>query len=97
MTVGQVAATPLIWLVRAYQLVLSPMTPATCRYYPSCSAYAVTALRRHGLFRGTWLTLRRLGRCHPWTPGGVDHVPPLPGQPSDEELVARHIPHETTT
>lgn len=97
MTFGQVAAKPLVWLVRAYQLVLSPLTPATCRYYPSCSAYAVTALSRHGLFRGTWLTLRRLGRCHPWTPGGVDHVPPLPGQPSDEELVARHIPHETTT
>ena len=97
MTVGQVAAKPLIWLVRAYQVVLSPMTPATCRYFPSCSAYAVTALSRHGLFRGTWLTIRRLGRCHPWSPGGVDHVPPLPGQPSDEELVARHIPHETTT
>lgn len=97
MTMSQVAAKPLVWLVRAYQLVLSPMLPASCRYYPSCSAYAVTALRRHGLFRGTWLTLRRLGRCHPWTPGGVDHVPPLPGQPSDEELVARHIPHETTT
>jgi putative membrane protein insertion efficiency factor len=97
MTMGQVAAKPLVWLVRAYQLVLSPLTPATCRYYPSCSAYAVTALSRHGLFRGTWLTIRRLGRCHPWTPGGVDHVPPLPGHPSDEELVARHIPHETTT
>jgi hypothetical protein len=97
MTVGQVAAKPLIWLVRAYQLVLSPMTPATCRYYPSCSAYAVTALSRHGLFRGTWLTIRRLGRCHPWSPGGVDHVPPLPGQPRDEDLVARHIPPETTT
>ena len=97
MTMGQVAAKPLVWLVRAYQLVLSPLTPATCRFYPSCSAYAVTALTRHGLFRGTWLTIRRLGRCHPWTPGGVDHVPPLPGQPSDEELVARHIPHETTT
>ena len=97
MTFGQVAAKPLVWLVRAYQLVLSPLTPATCRYYPSCSAYAVTALSRHGLFRGTWLPLRRVGRCHPWTPGGVDHVPPLPGQPSDEELVARHIPHETTT
>lgn len=97
MTMGQVAAKPLVWLVRAYQLVLSPLTPATCRFYPSCSAYAVTALTRHGLFRGTWLAVRRLGRCHPWTPGGVDHVPPLPGQPSDEELIARHIPHETTT
>lgn len=97
MTFGQVAAKPLVWLVRAYQIVLSPLTPATCRFYPSCSAYAVTALSRHGLFRGTWLTIRRLGRCHPWTAGGVDHVPALPGQPSDEELIARHIPHETTT
>ena len=97
MTMGQVAAKPLVWLVRAYQLVLSPLTPTTCRFFPSCSAYAVTALSRHGLFRGSWLAIRRLGRCHPWTPGGVDHVPPLPGQPSDEELIARHIPHETTT
>lgn len=97
MTLGQVAAKPFVWLVRAYQLVLSPMTPPSCRYYPSCSAYAVTALSRHGIFRGTWLTLRRLGRCNPWSPGGVDHVPALPGQPDDGELIARHIPHETTT
>ena len=97
MSLGQVAAKPLVWLVRAYQLVLSPMRPATCRYYPSCSAYAVTALTRYGVLRGTWLTIRRLGRCNPWSPGGVDHVPALPGQPDDADLVARHIPHETTT
>jgi putative membrane protein insertion efficiency factor len=83
--------------VRTYQLFVSPLTPATCRFYPSCSAYAVTALSRHGVFRGTWLTIRRLGRCHPWTAGGVDHVPALPGEPDDEDLVARHIPPETTT
>lgn len=87
----------IVALLRAYRLVVSPLYGPTCRYYPSCSAYAVTALSRHGLFRGTWLTIRRLGRCHPWTPGGVDHVPALPGQPSDEELIARHIPPETTT
>jgi putative membrane protein insertion efficiency factor len=75
-SVTRTIALPLIWVIRAYQLVISPMRPPTCRYYPSCSAYAVTALERHGLARGTWLAVRRLLRCHPWTPGGVDHVPP---------------------
>ncbi|MBK6885184.1 MAG: membrane protein insertion efficiency factor YidD [Tetrasphaera sp.] len=75
MTPGQVLAQPLIWLIRLYQMVISPLTPPSCRYYPSCSAYAVTALRRFGLVRGSWLAARRLARCHPWAPGGVDHVP----------------------
>lgn len=75
-SVTRTLALPLIWVIRAYQLIISPMRPPTCRYYPSCSAYAVTALERHGLARGTWLAVRRLLRCHPWTPGGVDHVPP---------------------
>lgn len=66
----------LIGLVRLYQLVVSPWTPPSCRYYPSCSQYAVVAVQRHGAVRGTWLAVRRLGRCHPWTPGGVDDVPP---------------------
>lgn len=68
-------ALPLIALIRVYQLVISPMTPPSCRFYPSCSAYAVTALERFGPIRGSWLAIRRLGRCHPWNPGGVDHVP----------------------
>ena len=68
-------AAPLIGLLRFYQLFISPLTPPTCRYYPSCSAYAVTALRRFGPFRGGYLAARRLLRCHPWTAGGVDHVP----------------------
>jgi len=63
----------LLWL---YQHLVSPLTPATCRYFPSCSQYAVVAIRRHGALRGTWLAGRRLLRCHPWTPGGVDDVPP---------------------
>ena len=66
----------LLLLVRGYQLFISPLLGPRCRFYPSCSAYAVTALRTHGALRGSWLAVRRLGRCHPWNPGGVDHVPP---------------------
>ncbi|MDQ6829178.1 MAG: membrane protein insertion efficiency factor YidD [Gemmatimonadota bacterium] len=65
----------LILVVRAYQLVLSPLLPPACRYYPSCSQYAIEALQRHGALRGSWLTIRRLGRCHPFRPGGYDPVP----------------------
>ncbi|MDO8106181.1 membrane protein insertion efficiency factor YidD [Isoptericola sp. b441] len=77
---GWVARIPrllLIGAVRFYQLVISPWTPPTCRYYPSCSRYAVVALERHGALRGTWLAVRRIGRCHPWAAGGVDDVPPV--------------------
>ncbi|MFZ5871850.1 MAG: membrane protein insertion efficiency factor YidD [Actinomycetota bacterium] len=66
----------LIGVVRAYQLLVSPLLGQTCRFYPSCSAYAVGALREHGALRGTWLSIRRVARCHPWNPGGVDPVPP---------------------
>jgi putative membrane protein insertion efficiency factor len=65
----------LIFLVRGYQVVISPLLPSTCRFYPSCSAYAVEALERHGAWRGTKLTVRRLARCHPFHPGGYDPVP----------------------
>ncbi len=72
------AATPrllLVVLVRAYQLLVSPLLGPTCRFYPSCSAYALEAVTEHGALRGTYLAARRLGRCHPWNPGGVDLVP----------------------
>jgi uncharacterized protein len=69
-------ARVLTLLVRGYQLVLSPLFGPRCRFYPSCSAYAVEAIGTHGAIRGTWLAIRRLLRCHPWNPGGVDHVPP---------------------
>jgi putative membrane protein insertion efficiency factor len=65
----------LVLVVRAYRLVLSPLLPPRCRFYPSCSAYAVGALERHGALRGGWLTVRRLARCHPLHPGGIDPVP----------------------
>lgn len=73
----------LLWL---YQRFISPLTPPSCRYYPSCSQYAVIAVRRHGALRGSWLAVRRLGRCHPWTAGGVDDVPPA------RETSAQHGP-----
>ncbi len=74
--------TLLIWIVRAYRLVLSPMLGQNCRFYPSCSSYAIAALQTHGALRGSWLAARRLGRCHPWNEGGVDPVPPARRQHS---------------
>lgn len=65
----------LVLLVRGYQVAISPLLPASCRYYPSCSAYAIEALERHGTLRGSWLAVRRIARCHPFKPGGYDPVP----------------------
>lgn len=69
-------ARVLLLPVRAYRTVISPLLPPTCRFYPSCSAYAVEALTVHGAFRGTGLAALRLLRCGPWHPGGLDPVPP---------------------
>jgi uncharacterized protein len=69
------AALPLVGAVRMYQRLVSPLLPPSCRFYPSCSAYAVTALERHGALKGSWLAARRLARCHPFHPGGIDPVP----------------------
>jgi hypothetical protein len=65
----------LIFLVRLYKRLLSPLLPAACRFYPTCSAYAEQALHRHGALKGSTLAARRLLRCHPLNPGGVDPVP----------------------
>ena len=65
----------LLLLVRAYRRLVSPALPPSCRFYPSCSQYAEAALLRHGALRGGWLTARRLARCHPFHPGGIDPVP----------------------
>jgi uncharacterized protein len=67
---------PLLALLWVYRTFVSPALPPACRYHPSCSQYAVDALRLYGPFRGTWLALRRLLRCHPFAPGGPDPVPP---------------------
>ncbi len=67
---------PVILLIRLYQYLISPLLGPRCRFYPSCSHYALQALRRHGLFYGGWLSLRRITRCHPLNEGGIDPVPP---------------------
>ena len=70
-----VLVTLLKGAVRAYQLLLSPVLPGGCRFYPSCSHYAMDALNAHGLLIGTWMATKRVLRCNPWHPGGVDPVP----------------------
>ena len=64
-----------IALLRAYRAVISPLYGDVCRYYPSCSAYGLTAIQEHGVVKGGWITVRRLVRCHPWAAGGIDDVP----------------------
>lgn len=64
--------------IRLYQLTLSPYIGRQCRFHPTCSHYAAEAIEQHGLIRGGWLALRRLGRCHPFHPGGIDLVPECP-------------------
>jgi uncharacterized protein len=80
----------LMGLVRGYQNWISPFLLPSCRFQPSCSAYALEALQVHGAARGTWLTVRRLLRCAPWHPGGIDLVPPPrtrdhPREPAEEQ------------
>lgn len=75
------AARPLLLLVRGYRRFLSPLLGQQCRFQPTCSAYSLEALETHGALRGTWLTARRIGRCHPFHRGGYDPVPPRPVRP----------------
>ena len=66
---------PLIGLVKLYRLAISPWLGMNCRFQPTCSEYAIEALQKHGVFRGTWLAAKRIGRCHPWGGSGYDPVP----------------------
>ncbi len=72
---GALLAAMLIPVVRAYRYAFSPLLGPSCRFHPSCSEYAIDALQRHGAWRGGYLAMRRLLRCHPWHPGGHDPVP----------------------
>lgn len=74
-TLYQALAYPLIWLIRIYQWTLSPWLGGRCRYTPSCSRYALEALKKFGIFRGTYLSIRRILSCHPWGGHGYDPVP----------------------
>jgi putative membrane protein insertion efficiency factor len=75
MTLGRVLSLVLVGMIRGYQRYISPLFGPTCRYYPSCSAYALGAVRTHGPVKGFLLSTWRLMRCNPWSPGGIDHVP----------------------
>jgi putative membrane protein insertion efficiency factor len=65
----------MVFIVRGYQVVIGPLLPSSCRYTPSCSEYALEAIDKHGPWRGGWLAVRRILRCHPFHPGGYDPVP----------------------
>jgi len=64
-----------ILIIRFYQVAISPLMPARCRFIPTCSQYAIEAYQKHGFWKGTWLTLKRLSKCHPFHEGGYDPVP----------------------
>ena len=73
--IGKVLALPLRGLVWIYRYAISPLIGANCRYEPTCSAYAEEALKKHGAFKGSWLAVKRIARCHPWGGSGYDPVP----------------------
>ncbi|MEZ4838504.1 membrane protein insertion efficiency factor YidD [Flavobacterium sp.] len=66
---------PFLFLIRFYQVVISPLTPATCRFEPTCSHYSVEAIKKYGIVKGIWLSVKRISKCHPWGKSGYDPVP----------------------
>lgn len=74
-TIAKILALPFMLLIRFYQLVISPWFPSTCRYTPTCSQYGIEALKKHGLFKGGYLTIKRVASCGPWGGHGYDPVP----------------------
>ena len=74
-TFSKIISQPFILLVRFYQGAISPLLPSSCRYTPTCSHYTIEALQKHGLFKGGWLAVKRIGSCHPWGGEGYDPVP----------------------
>ena len=88
-------ARALLAVVGFYQRAVSPVLPPRCRFVPTCSAYAVEAVELHGAGRGSWLALRRLAKCAPWHPGGVDLVPPAPVRSEAPHRAPRPAPGRT--
>ena len=72
---NKVATFPLLILIRGYQLIISPLLGSNCRFMPTCSEYAMESLRSHGLIKGIYLTVKRIGKCHPWGSHGYDPIP----------------------
>ncbi len=83
----------LIFLVDFYRVAISPYFPPSCRYQPTCSMYAKQAIQEHGALKGTWLAVKRIGRCHPWSEGGFDPVPGTNNQENESDQVCKN--HET--
>lgn len=71
----KILIAPFLFLIKLYQIFISPITPATCRYQPTCSQYSKEALKKHGLLKGGWLAIKRIFSCHPWGGSGYDPVP----------------------
>jgi hypothetical protein len=90
--ISAVLALPLLALVKIYQLVISPMLGPQCRFHPSCSEYTRQALKQHGAFAGSWLAIKRIVKCQPMHPGGIDNVPP----PKHKAKSIKHSDQDTT-
>jgi putative membrane protein insertion efficiency factor len=73
--VKRILSLPFILIIRIYQLLISPLTPASCRFTPTCSTYSIEALKKHGPIKGGWLAIKRISSCHPWGKSGYDPVP----------------------
>ena len=81
----KILVAPFLFLIKVYQTLISPFTPSTCRFQPTCSHYAKEALEKHGFFRGGWLALKRIFSCHPWGKSGYDPVPDkIPKKDTDQ-------------
>ena len=87
----------LIGLLKLWRLTISPLYGNVCRYYPSCSAYALRAVEFHGAVKGSWLAVRRLLRCHPWSPGGYDPVPGTPEWQAEHEVRPEPVDGRSST
>jgi len=80
----------MLWLVRIYRYAISPFLGNNCRYYPSCACYTEEAIEKYGAWRGLWMGLKRIARCHPWHPGGYDPVPELEPKPESKSKSDTH-------